>query len=116
MSTYIFDVHGTLVGNPEVTDEDVRKMLLLVRTAGHHIVLMSAEIALIPESLIALADDCLSKPVRFQDYEDVVVFDDDALLLRTAARLGAKVVHASQMCAWLDNEDWGNGRRQIPCA
>lgn len=112
---YVFDVHGTLVNNPTVSDEDIRKMLLVLRTAGHHLVIVSEDLQSVPEDLKALVDECRAKPISFADFdEDTVVFDDCTHILRCAAQLGVRTVAASQMGAWLENEAWnGSGRQDV---
>ena len=106
MSTFVFDVQGTLVGNPTVSDEDIRKMLLVLRARGHRLILMSGLPSLTPEPLLALVDECRAKPVRFKEFDkDTVVFDDDMFLLQAAAHY-TKVVHASQMGDWIAQESW----------
>jgi hypothetical protein len=110
---YVFDVQGTLVNNPTVSDEDVKKMLLVLRAAGHHLVLMTGDMDGVPHHLRTLVDECRLKPLRFTDFDkDTVVFDDDAYLLKAAAKTGAKVVAAQQMGAWLASQDWDNGSRR----
>ena len=113
MSTYLFDVQGTLVGNPSVTDEDIRKMLLVLGAAGHRLVLMTGLPSAVPHDIMKLVDACYGKPVMFADFDEgTVVFDDDTELLQYAAHYGMKVVHASQMGAWIASERWQNGSGQ----
>jgi hypothetical protein len=108
---YVFDVHGTLVGNESVSDEDARKMLMVLRAAGHRLVLMTGDPTRIPHQLRALADDVWEKPITFRGRfnKDTVVFDDCTQILRCAARAGAKVVAAQQMGDWIARQDWANG-------
>jgi hypothetical protein len=124
MTTYVFDVHGTLVDNPFVTDEDIRKMLLVLRSRGHHLIAWSSELSSVDQSRFeGMIDEFWPKWGR--SLLDVgpgcVVFDDDSLFLRSISRRGAKVVAASQMGEWIENEDWSDVRgnesgRQDPAA
>lgn len=107
---YVFDLQGTLVNNPTVSDEDVRKMLVVLRDRGHRLVIMTGNPTGVPHRLSKLVDECWTKPISFQQFNrNTVVFDDDTALLRAAARAGAKVVAATQMGAWLENEVWTDG-------
>jgi hypothetical protein len=115
---YVFDVQGTLVNNPSVRDEDIRKMLLVLRAAGHHLVIMTGNLSGVPTQLRELVDECWEKPISFRELfnEDTVVFDDCMHILQAASHAGAKIVHASQMGDWIANEGWNGSGRQDPAA
>lgn len=108
MKTFIFDCQGTLVGNPTVSEEDMKKVILVLKSAGHRVVVWSAMLSCIPEQFAAIADECWSKDPEYQRQvdKDCIVFDDDIFWLTQFADRGAKVVAAEQMGAWLANEVW----------
>lgn len=108
MTTFVFDVHGTLVGNRWVADEDIRKMLSALRSRGHHLIAWSSEPASVdPAQFAGLIDEVWSKFGVSVD-PSWVVFDDDLFFLRSMARCGAKVVAASQMGEWIAHENWND--------
>lgn len=98
MSIYIFDVHGTLVGNSEVSDEDTYQWLLRLRDAGHRIVLMTGLPDQVPERLRTAAHEVREKPVDFKQFDPgSFVFDDYEDLLDMATRMGMMSVPARRM-------------------
>ncbi|MBU1891218.1 hypothetical protein KJ782_07110 [Patescibacteria group bacterium] len=109
MATYVFDVHGTLVGNPDVSDEDVCRALICLRAAGNTIYYMTGNRDGVPQRLLDLCDRVIDKPFGLADLPaDAIFFDDDMAILRALQRNGLKVVAASQMGEWIDNQDWGD--------
>ncbi len=109
MKTFLFDCQGTLVGNSTVSEEDMKKVLLVLKSAGHRIVIWSGSGSnSVPKDFAALADDVWSKNAdRMASVNsDFIVFDDDTLFLTVLARRGAKIVGALQMGDWLVNEVW----------
>jgi hypothetical protein len=110
MKTFLFDVKGTLVDNPAVKEEDLKKVLLVLKAAGHRIIIWSASVTLIPEQFAALADECWSKgdlDASASIDKDFILFDDESLLLASiAGNTGCRTVHAAQMGDWLVNEVW----------
>lgn len=106
--TFLFDCHGTLVGNPTVSEEDMKKVLLVLKSAGHQVIVWSASATLVPNAFAALADDVWSKDMEriASVNKDFIVFDDDTAFLTSLARRGARIVAASQMGDWLVNEVW----------
>ena len=106
--TFLFDCRGTLVGNPFVKEEDMKKVIPLLRAAGHRVIVWSAMMSLIPDDFAKIADECWSKDLEYQRRidENFIVFDDDVSFLTNLADRGAKVVAASQMGDWLVNEVW----------
>ena len=107
MAIYVFDVHGTLVGNPTVSDEDVLKALICLRAAGDTICYMTGNRDGVPQRLLDLCDRVIDKPFDVAALpEDAIFFDDDMAILRALQRNGFKVVAAAQMGEWIDNQDW----------
>jgi hypothetical protein len=106
--TFLFDCQGTLVNNPFVKEEDMEKVLPLLKAAGHRVIVWSAMVTLIPNNFAALADECWSKELEDMSRidESFIVFDDDVEFLQSLARRGAKIVAAHQMGDWLVNEVW----------
>jgi hypothetical protein len=108
MKTFLFDCQGTLVNNPAVKEEDMEKVLPLLKAAGHRVIVWSASVTLIPNNFAALADECRSKTMaQMEDIdENFIVFDDDEGFLQSLVRRGCQVVSAAQMGDWLVNEVW----------
>ena len=106
--TFLFDCQGTLVNNPAVTEEDMKKVLKVLRSAGHRVIVWSASATMIPPQFAALADECWSKTMEDMEGidKDFIVFDDDVDFLQSLVRRGCRVVAAQQMGDWLVNEVW----------
>lgn len=112
MKTFLFDYQGTLVGNPSMREEDMKKVMLVLRAAGHRLVLWSGSgVGASFGGFEELVDEVWDKDmehIRLVN-SDFVVFDDDTTFLTVLAKHGAKIVGASQMGDWLVNESWRVG-------
>lgn len=108
MKTFLFDYEGTLVGNPDVSEENMKKVFIVLKSAGHKIIVWSASTIAVSDDFVALADEVWLKDLeRINSVnKDFIVFDDNMMFLRSLARRGAKIVGASQMGDWLVNEVW----------
>ena len=108
MATYLFSVERTLVGNPELSDDNARRLLLLLKAKGHTVKLFADFVNQVPEGLRALADELYPKPIRLgacaSVKDDVTLVDDSAEVLTVAVRHGIKPVAAQQLGLWLSQE------------
>lgn len=106
--TFLFDVQGTLINNPVVSAEGMKKVLAILKMAGHRIILWTSCSGCIEPDLVVLADEVWEKTgeeVKTIN-ETFVVFDDEPVFLTMVARSGATTVLASDMADWLANTDW----------
>lgn len=113
MTTFFFDLEGTLIRNPTVTDDDVCAMLRILRARGDRLIITTEASALVPRWLEDLVDMVWCKPLRTWHLAGkVVVVDDDIGYLTAAARLGVKTVAASQLGEWIAHEELNGNHRQ----
>jgi hypothetical protein len=104
--TFLFDCQGTLVKNAAISEENIKKVIGVLKRAGHRVIVWSASVTLIPDEFAILADECWSKTLEDIAHidRDFVVFDDDAEFLLSLSQRGCILVAADQMGDWFVNE------------
>ena len=106
MTTFVFDVPGTLKGSDHISDEDARKLffLLSVKTANK-LVLTGDNVDEIPSVLRQQAYDFWPRESLVEKCpreKGTVVFSSDVSLLKDLVAQGVKAVASSQMAVWAE--------------
>lgn len=104
MTTFVFDVLGTLKGSDHISDEDARKLFFLLATrTDNKLVLTGDNVDEIPRVFRQQAYDFWPRESlveRCPIEKGTVVFSSDTLLLKDLVAQGVKAVASSQMAVW----------------